>query len=737
MGIENDNSRQEIDFARVEPGNKRSFMFDRRRVEFSPDTPLHERLRLLADPGSLTHYQQMLFAHLFRDELPIEPFSETSIMAAEQMDLTPEQKKARWILLQQFGFVSEKFNIPIDASMSVPHLGVYFGEDPTGETLTTQLNRYAEGVKRLGSIGQTDPTYQGAESVEIVPGRRVPKVTRLQHTQELALSALRSTFTMAITTPDLFIQKVRTDMERYTQVYGDGVTFHLAPDSVSKNQVGKAVNELPIEDQTESSRMALELAMEYGKYITLAAYLHDYFTPGWGDIVMKARASGDGQRSAKHSEDTMLGSQIVNILNSKYTYLPQIVSKFGIDAGLLSAVVKGIASEGFPTLPNDLMKDKRKYSPDLLARPELAHLERLRGLAAFDLDQRSGTQTNAQDIIESTLPGGFVRMRKGQQENPIGSFEERARLLMYMVAKGIPRHELERACIEMEIDPQRVYIAAQEIDFGPNVRLEEVFVPHQPAGKTETVRVREFMPVVQRPGDAKRQAEMFFLLTSQVYQGPVRSTKEALLQDMITSALHGNSPDGSDPVLIERDFIYSTDIEVTSRLQEVAPIMVWVLQELEKQAEIDIVTEDDLLRMHESLDDDQLVFMSDTLIKETTMSHLVDRKPGTLVKTDEGGIKFYEGVIRKKRRTEEDNPLSLPARLDEIEKALRNTRLFRVIKLKPEAAQTMRELIESSPESAKVMNHALSFWAKTIQLRNSKKIVPSQMGINPMIQGDN
>lgn len=686
-------------------------------IRFDPVHPPEEKLRLITRSDWLSPYHRILFHNLFPDDLTPKAFDIQAITPTESTELRPQEKEVRRVLEEQYGFVTPKRKLDRGEKPGpedVWTLGVAFTH--ADSAITTLLNNLP-GFRRLALIGQTDPRLRSIQDHRTADPRL--NISRADHSKDFALMVARTNFTMAMKTPELYIERVQADIKRYGKIYAAhhpeeqyDMNFVISPETRAVvRQAITSLKDIP-DSKRDSLITALEHAVEYGKYLLVAAYLHDIKTPAWGDIFMKAKAQRIGQKPISFSEDRTLETSIDQMIHQDRSGLPHVAHRFSLSPVLLSTMIKSMAGEGDPCLPGELMKAKRKYSPDVLAL--FPHLSALRHHAVYDHDQRSGTKTNAENVVSKYLPGGFIQLRRTSGvEEPIGSFEERARLVMHAIAVGATKKDIENACIQLNLDPKRVYIAAEEIDFGSNLELRAVDIPYKNPETNEVELRREVLPVATRPGDVKKAMLMFNILSMEEYQNPQRAAGEELLQNMITSALWGESRENQS-YINEDDFIYGADASLADKLETIAPAIPWVMENLMDKGKI--VTEEELREIAARAGKT----LPRMLVKECRMDHLPQWKEGTLVVADANGskeeVKPYLEVIDHKRSDPPGtvNPLSLPARLSDVTMALKSSRLFYVLELDDEARLELLSQIPTNSPTGLSMRRALLTWTEPV-----------------------
>lgn len=699
-------------------------------IRFDPARAPEHRLRLITDGEWLSPYHRILFRNLFPDNLKPKTFDLQAITPTESTELSQQEKEVRRVLEEHFGFITPKRKLDRGEKPGpedVWTLGVAFTN--ADNAITTLLNNLP-GFRRLALIGQTDPRLRSVEDHRTADPRL--NISRADHSKDLALSVARTNFTMAMKTPELYVERVQADIKRYEKIYAikhgeNGYDMHFAISPDTRAVVRRAVaslKDLP-DGKREPVVAALEHAVEYGKYQLVAAYLHDLKTPAWGDIFMKAKASRIGQKPVTYSEDKALRMSIEQMMHQDRSGLPHVAHRFSLNPVLLATMIESMAGEGDPCLPGELMKAKRKYPPEVMDL--FPHLWALHNHAVYDHDQRSGTKTNAENVVSKYLPGGFIQLRRSSGiEAPIGSFEERARLIMHAIGVGATKKDIENACIQLNLDPKRIYIAAEEIDFGSNLELRAMNIPYKNPSTNETELRREVLPVATRPGDVKKAILMFNILSMEDYLSPHRAAGEELLQNMITSALWGETKE-HQAFIHEDDFIYGTDASLADKLETVAPIIPWVMEHLMEKGRI--MTEAELREIAGPAGNK----LPNMLVKECHMDHLPQWKEGTLVITESPGspneVKPYLEVIDHKRSDPPGtiNPLSLPARLSDVTIALKSSRLFYVLDIDDD---TCRELLSQIPTDSPTwlsMRRALLTWTEPI-------IIHGQEIHNPLVR---
>lgn len=696
------------------------FRYLGRDIRFSPETPEEQKLRLLSDQNQLPPYFRMLFTNLFPDRLAPKPFNIESVTPTRSTELSPQEKEVRRILEEHMGFVTHKRKAERGEKPGpedVWALGVAFTNNT--RCITTLLNNLP-GFRRLGLIGQTDPRLRSVEDHRPTDPRLT--ISRADHSKDLALMISRTNFTMAMKTPGLYIERVQTDLARYGKLYAHAhnlnsytIPLRIHPDSRQAVQMAlSAAAPSPDEGNTDPvlKIRALEYAIEYTKYQIIGAYLHDLKTPAWGDIFMKAKPEIPGQKSIVYSEDDALFALIDRMILQERSGLPHVIHRFSLNPVLLSTMIKSLASEGDPCLPGELMKAKRKYSDRVLTL--FPHLSTIHRHASYDHDQRSGTKTNAENVISQYLPGGFIHMHRTHAgKEPVGSFEERARLLLFSIMAGATKADLTNACTQLGIDPNRLFMAAEEIDFGPNLELRPVNIPYDNPDTRETELRREVMPVATRPGDVKKAILMFNILSMAEYQSPSRAAGESLLQDLITSTLWGeNSQDQRH--ITEDDFIHGTDASLADKLDAVAPVIPWIMETFMDKGVI--MTEEELEKLAHAKGN----LFQNYLVKPCSMKHLPLWKEGTLVMTEGGSVKPYLDVIKHHRNEPETtiNTDSLPARLADVAAALRANRLFFVIALNSENLQSLGSIVSQDSPTVISIRRGLSLWTRPVIIKN-------------------
>ncbi len=644
------------------------------------DLSLEERLRVIVDTTSMNEYDRLLQDVLFPPDTPVKPVNPDAFAHTELTSLSREQRLVRREIAERVYGIRSPRKAAERGSDDNVELHVGFTGDP--EALTVMLNA-TPGMKRLAGIGQTDVRLQD------------DRLTRADHSQHLARMVVQTNIRMALQRPALYLRRVDTDMQRYSEMAGRvSDPFVLVPSESTKTAVARSIaNGGVYFDATETE--ALLQATEYGKYLVMAAYLHDVMTPGWGDVFMKTRKRGDATVGVTFSEDEVLADSISHLLETEAEGLPEILAKHQINKDFLATMVASMASESDVCLGGFLMKDKRKFTAE--QKEKYPHLDRG---GVVDADQDSGMTANASDIVPKHLPGGFRHLKRNE-DLPLGSFEDRLNLLSYALSQNISAEVIGQWCRELGINPESVFIAAEEITVGNNLLLEEVVFDDLDGSPAE------ILPIPTQAGDVKRMKMMMNVLTVRHFRSPQREPTEALVQTCIA---YGKTADVvNDDMFIRRD-----DADVVRRLNDVAPVIPYVLETLQDQAMI--LTEMDLARLVNEAGQ-----LENVLVFEEGVRGMVYRKRGTLIRREDATIKSAEHVLSVKRDMTDSQikrPRSVPLmeRLDTLERKLAETRLFKVFRLTDEQVDEIDRLLRLKPESESVMRQAFALWTKSVTI---------------------
>lgn len=671
-------------------------------------TPLEARLPELFDEDNFSPRDKEIFSRLFPN-VRVGTFSIESVNFAQETEMSQSERAARRLIMQSFGYASPKAeNEPGIQELEEDIPGLYVRFTP-GESLASRLNAL-DGIKRLESIAQTEVDTS---------------VTRADHSRHLSRIVVQTNLRLAIQQPDLYLKRVARDMDVYTRLYelehGETEQFLLAPRGNTRNLAAEAYEIMSgrygAQRDTVQVR-ALEQAIEYTKYQMVAAYLHDVFTPAWGDLFMKTKARGPGQKSVTYSEDAMLAEHIFALLATPD--LKRIMDDFDMNPALLGTMIRSMAREGDMCLGGQLMKAKNKIkNQPAPIREQFLYLSDLG--QQYDLDQESGTITNLRYSADRYLPGGFQHIKKRRDGNidsrhlPLGSFEFRAGILAYAMATGMSKQQLTKRLREMGIeDPSRIYIAAEEIAIGPNLVLREVYF-----GETEDIRL-----VNIRPGDVKKAILMFNINQIWHYRSSKLATMEAYVQTFLASALY--APPGEKPVLGEQLFTGRTnDFTVQIAARKLLPILDLVRNELALGARI--ITRQELVDMC----DEQGVLHDSFIIRGGTPG-LIVLKEGTLVETSDRKILKHPEVLSIKHadrltgQTEVDRN-SLIGKLMSVREYLEGEDFFMIVPASALDQDHIWHHYESSANSRerRAILSALRSWTRPISLDQENVVMPS------------
>lgn len=658
-------------------------------IELPASSTPEERIWRFCDANRLGAYYKTIFTALFPEGLRIDDvFDLKGMLQSEETKLTDQDKAVRWELLRYLGFESPRKTERQDSSF-IPQLHVAFTLGK--HALTTQINRLPM-MKRLENINQTS----------LMPGK-----TRADHTKHLMMIVAKDVLRFALQTPELFIEKVTHDMNEYSQHYNhehpnkEQAVFSLNPTTDVRSMVGQAFEKAygSLDETSPEKKQALQLAVEYLKYILLDVAAHDAETPGWGDIFMKTWG---------YSEDRKLAEKIEVMVTKEYTGLPHLLANENMDARLLAAIIRSTALDGDTCLPGLLFKDKRA-----IQQTDKDHKHLAIG-PSLDRDRESGTITDSDTMINNILPGGFRHVRK-DEEKPQLSFEARAMIFFYGLLGGLDAEEMRNSLTQLfrgtNINVDLIYIAAEEVSFSQNQSLMKVPFPKSGTADTDNMEtVEEIMPVALVPGDIKKALLMSNFLYLGYFHGESREGIERIVGDMIS----GGKEQG---YIRENMFVGRTDYEASNRLEEVAPIIPWLMYNLRRQARI--VTEKELYDLSK---DGKL---PKGFIREIKMENIVQFKPGTMMRMEERGnmiVPASVGLAHKRGQQLDDpvDPLSLMGRLLQVKEALLGSKLFAIIDLDDAQIKEINELLNEVPENRDALTQILSQWSETLVINKTR-----------------
>jgi len=721
------------------------------------------KLRQFVDRNSPSLFgtKKLVFDSLF----PPVPFNDLrkslfhieTVAQHKEVEYTDQEKALTREILAEFGWSKsygeddvKKKGVRV-GRFDMPHLYIAYNDNP--EAITTHLNKL-EFMKRQDALGMTEPTLQQKDGGPY-------KMTRGQHVRHMASFMFRDILRAAIKQPKLLTARIIEDMKRY----GYDKNQALALLKNKNNDIidrSKKIAEMTISDNQYE---ALDLALEYAKYLTIFAYIHDERTPAWGDVIMKARARfkvqledlSRGQSDVKYSEDVKLAEDIdimigLNGTTGSDTGLTSVIDFFKLDRAFLSQIVKSLSSESDSCLGGILMKNKRKQ-PFETHNSELAQALRQVGAvyknpgkeiegseklgAVLDEDQTSGTISNLYDIASQILPGGMHYIPKGtdgnstdERKTPYGTFYDRLSLLAFALATGKTKEDIIDYCEQNNIDPERVFIARDEFHIGANFELQAV---PELGG--------EILPVGIDPGSIKRLMYAFATLTYFHYQSDNRSGQERLIQDVITS-IHSyqlehiqQNKDQHLGSLLETQilsmFLNTTDEGAAQSLEKAAPLIPYIKNYLLPQ--FSRITADEVATRIEDIKQRGNYFM----ITEAPMFP-VDTKPGTLTKQDGGGVAGYLEVIGKRRGQGVLNPDSLTMLLHNTEAMLKTSRFYHVLELTPEQVEIMKQKISrtQSKKMQEIQKRALRYWTLDLPIGDNV-ISDTRLRNEFLLEGEN
>lgn len=602
--------------------------FADRNIEFSNNLPLHERLRLIADFSTISlDFERIRLEAFLPSDMAPKPFNKDSVGHPSETELAPPERAIRSRLMEYLGYISPSKKGKIEIG-DIANLNVAFTNKPNA--IVTQVNNLP-GVRRQKNIAQTEPgimTMPQSEADKL----GLQKTSLFDHINHLGYSFAMTNIRLAIQQPELYLK--RNDMDvaelkhQYKERYGEDIDFSFDPSEEIVRMVDEELGVLDAEpnDHIFMQRKALGIAVQKNKYHEIYIKHHDLESPALKDVVMQARSRVEGQRSADISEDTRL---IKTIEDYVYNELAPIIKSENLNPELLKVLVASLASENSPTLGGYLIKDKRK---GLAGRKGYEFLPKGQG---YDHDQGSGTGTNGQFLINRFLPGGFVYKKK-QGEAPIGSFEERMRILAYAVVTRMDKATLSDMLTQLSIDPKLVYISAEEIDVAPNIVLREI---------RGTEGQSEIMPVALVPGDVKRGITLQNFLYTFYYFGSDRYTHELLVQDAITFGLGSGK-------LREEMFLDRNDYDMLKLLKEFYPSIEMLIRDRKLTTQAFILSKDELSRMA-----DRDGTLHDVLVtKIINFPNPIMTKSGTLVEDDNKTVLPYLEVIGQKKSLRSTDP---------------------------------------------------------------------------------
>jgi hypothetical protein len=678
-----------------------------------------QKLRTFVDRNHPAFFgaQKSIFNQLFPESITQEGphkslFRLESISQHPEVEYTKGEKEVVQNLLAKFGWEKSDGKTR-KGQYDMPHLYIAYNDNPHG--ITTHLNKM-EFMRRQDAIGMADMTLQSSEA-------GIYKMTRGQHVRHMASFVFRDILRMAIKTPEELTARIAEDFKRY------GYTPEQTKKLLSaKNNATIAQSALDAQYNPSIEQLrALDMGLEYAKYLAIFAYIHDERTPAWGDVIMKGKARFPGQMDIRYSEDQKLRDDIEMMIGLKRatgsdTGLPQVFDRFNLDRKFFAKLVKSLSSEGDSCLGGILMKCKRK-ADFAENNPELA--EKLKAIGAtyikkdgsvalgavFDEDQTSGTIANLYDLAKQVLPGGLHYIPKIENTKhldrtklPYGTFYDRLSILAFAVATGQSKTDLLRFCKKNKIDPARLYIARDEFHIGANFELRGI---DELGG--------EILPVGIDPGAIKRLMYAFATLTYFHYQSDARSGVERLIQDVITtvheaqyrqSVLHPETHIGApDNTQILSYFLNSTDEGAAITLEESFPVLPFIKNKfLPKTRRL---TEDEVAGQVDSI----LSRGNHYLISHADMFP-VDKKSGTLTVNDRREVAGYMEIIGRDRLTGEAKEDSLPRQLERVEAEIQSHQFFHIIELTDEDISILEEKIHNTKPTAirELVKKALRYW---------------------------
>lgn len=659
------------------------------RIEFDPDLPNHEKLRLLCQPEALTHWARGAMEALFPERIAAKPFRPDTTSYHPEVRLTEEQKLIRRTMLTQLGYDMSEDRNPSHPKHDedVPHLGVFF-DQKTENSITHHLNKLPR-VQDAAQVGQTE--FRPPHTLK--PGEH--KLTRNEHTKVMGLRAMQSLYRDALMTPDEFTEVTRRDITDLTgnspELYRDVVAeffpefdletiLHnqfetLSPQEKRLWTISATVLRwspgIP-RDELRDITVALYAAQQSAQYYLSYIYNHDAFTPAYGDIPMKTFPESENQASDPYSEDAYLSVNIRRFAEDPgdeiYDFLH---NKAHLNSELFIRMTESIASEKSHLYGAKLFKAKYKFRlPEEKARHPLLSYG-----SAYCEDQEEGTDPNARELTKR-LPGDEGSF--SNQFQPIGSFDDRARLLMYAALSGMTSDQIQGACNQLGIERRLVFIKPEEYKIWHKMKLTRVPLPDNPDHY-------DILPVCVDAGAVKRALTMFNILQIVEYRGPMRDTIEAMAKHIIAAATY-DQKNHHVPGISLKTFRDRSDNNARNVLKDQAPLFPYVLEVLRRYATR--WSQEDFARhlgLHGNL--------SDVLAFPADLNGIIQDKGGTMIRTITGNALPASQVLDKRLivadggQKAEPDPDSLFARFAAFTTYMQNTPAWRVFVL-PKDAQT-------------------------------------------------
>lgn len=653
-------------------------------AEFQERKQLQKLREICSSQFIPSQYQRTLFENFFPSELSIELFDSRSVEFSDETKLSNKGRKIRRTLMKYLGYKprSKAASAENLSSDDVPEFDVFFRNSTN--TFLYDLN-HLPIFERLQNVAQLDPRYTPHRSqrrIEIDP----QFLSRADHTKHLAKLVTYSIFRLALRQPKEFIEKVKQDLLQYSLKSNNAFIpheeelFHLS--KKERRKITKLLQAHGIK-KSDPIHTAISTAFGYSKYLITFAYLHDIATPALGDIFMKTKDK-NGSSAAIYSEDEILQQDISLYLDDNfgyYTGLPYLAAKHRLNKDLLEIMVKQLASEGDKGLGGMLMKYKRKYKTDEYPESDL------NGEASYDLDQESGTITNAKKWINSLVENG-CRYFDPNKPLPIGSFEERLRFFTFLHITGKTKDETKTILDELGIDIERMYIAIEEFTAGQNTALR----------KYETAEHFDYELVISRPADAKKALTMLSVNYLFFYRASYRAAIESLIQTAISTGLQ-------ESIFSKDLFINRGDYDALNQLQMRFPIIPFFLRLIDQGA---ILTNEEFKEFSSG---------GAYLWQKVTLGGVLPQKKGTLVADENKFIVVIDSILNRHRLNHHmEKPFSLPKRLKKIKDFIEQSAFYFVIPLTIEQTSDLSSLLGDdrlSEDSRTAMQKVLLSWKYT------------------------
>lgn len=608
-----------------------------------------ERLRYICQTeGIKDERNRNLFLALFPEDLPTKDSTEESVMHHENTHLNPNLKSIRNSFNEEiFGYISpRKINGTVKSSAQ-EDLHVRMLDD-------SFVGRISElpVVKRLKGVNQTYPNM----------GDNPPHKsrTRYEHSLHMGRAYTQTLTRFALLQPDLFIESVQTAIKEVSAENFDSLIQQIDAQNL----------DIDVSSLTDEQISSLKYAKWYGKIGLLYVMLHDAYTPGFGDRFMKAKARFSYEKGVDFSEDEMLRTSISDLAINDPD-IRKLLADFDMDSALIVPMIESYASEGDTTLNGLMLKAKLKGAMPVFGSKAKSKL---------DLDQESGTIANTVGLVNLYFPGGHTH-KKREDPMPIGSFEERTRLLGYMMLTDFTKEELHTVLAQIGFDDEmqkRIYIAAEEYTMWHNMELRKI----KNSNGEENIA-----PVSLVPGDFKKATLIQNVLYSMFYRGVEMDVCESLFQRILVNYLYDEG--GHDPVLTIDDFIGKTDHEVIGILRNKAPELVYILRTFEDRGRI--LTEEEYRDLLHSSQSNNSIILA---IREKSFG-VTNEKPGTIAVDDKDETRLAYEILDRTRNTYYDNPFSIVKRIEGAGEATAGQK-FKVLELSNEEWRELTRLLTNS-----------------------------------------